>query len=45
LFEHKGVVGEHVLKFDLNNLDGIEESDRYPRDFQLIVELELQTGI
>ena len=45
LFEHKGVVGEHVLKFDLNDLDGIEESDRYPKDFQLIIEFELQSGI
>lgn len=44
LFEHKGVVGEHILKFDLNSLEGIEENDRYPRDFQLIVEFELQSG-
>ena len=41
--EHKGLVGKHVLKFDLNSLDDIEESDRFPRDFRLDVELELET--
>ena len=41
--EHKGVVGQHLLKFDLSSLDDIEEMDRFPRDLQLIVELELQT--
>ena len=43
LMEHKGVVGQHSLVFDLNSLDDIEETDRFPRDFQLIIGLELQT--
>lgn len=43
LLEHKGVIGPHSLKFDLSSLDDIEEPDRYPKDFQVVIELELQT--
>ena len=41
--EHRGEVGPHLLKFDLNSLDDIEELERYPKDFQLAIEFELQT--
>lgn len=44
LLEHKAKVGQHLLKFDINELDSIEEPERYPRDFQLIIEYDLQMG-
>jgi hypothetical protein len=37
-------IGTQVLKFNLINLDSIEEVDRYPREFQLQFELDY-TGI
>lgn len=38
-------IGHTTLKFDLNQIDGIDEIDRYPRDFQLSIELEYVQGL
>lgn len=38
--ERKTNVGTQILKFNLINLDSIEEVDRYPREFQLVFELD-----
>lgn len=38
--ERKTNVGSQILKFNLINLDSIDEVDRYPREFQLSFELE-----
>ena len=45
-FERTVTTGEQTLKFKLSQLDIVEELDRFPRDFTVLIDIEFQgTGI